>query len=263
MPLIARDVVDYIFQIAPNPQWGTENICEFGSLDAPVHAIGVAWWITTDMLRDMIARGISLGISHERTTYPVNPNKWGPQAAFDDLTPNRLMAQLTAQHGVTIQRFHSNLDLAPGWGMPSALIEQLGWKDRPADWSRGIPVVSIDPLRLGELIAHVKARLRLPFVRYDGDVKRVIRRVALPWGGLCQTWFPTCSALALGFDALIGGDIIDGVVRLAREQGWATIDAMHHATEMRALEILTDKLRAQFPQTPVHYFESPMPWAVV
>jgi len=51
-------------------------------------------------------------------------------------------------------------------------------------------------------------------------------------------------------------------VRLAREYGWCTIDAMHHSTELGAMQLLSEKLREAFPEVEVHYYENSMPWSV-
>ena len=67
----AQEITDYIFQIAPNPEFGTENIYEIGGGDTEVKAVGVAWWITSDMLEDFARRGVTLGITHERVIYDV------------------------------------------------------------------------------------------------------------------------------------------------------------------------------------------------
>lgn len=257
----AQDVVDYVWSIAPNPEWGAENVYEWGSAQSDVTGIAVAWWITTDMLEEMARLGLNLGLTHEKTTYPLWTFRWGPLPPQDELRANRRIQALAERHAITVHRFHSNLDLAD-WGMPKALIAQLDWQDYPVDWSRGVPVVTLPPQALGEVVASVKARMGLPFVRYDGDPARVVSRIALAWGGLCQLWSPAACVSPLDPDVILGGDIIDGVVRFNREQGYATIDAMHHATEMAAMELLCDKLRKRFLDMAIHYFSNSMPWAV-
>ena len=258
----AGEVSDFVFEIAPDPDWADENIFEFGHRDDPVSGIGVAWWITSDMLQQFIAEGVTLGLSHERTIYDLaEVYPWGTPSKSEDLRGNRKFDALCSENSIAIHRFHSNIDVAD-WGMPVALLAQLGWSDLPIDWSRGVPVIDHPPVTLAALVDEVKGALGLPFARYDGDPERVVERVALAWGGLCQWWNGACCAAPLGFDVVIGGDIIDGVVRLAREEGWAVIDAFHHATEMAAMKVLADKVQARFPDIPVHYVENSMPWAV-
>lgn len=258
----AGEISDFVFEIAPNPDWASENIFQFGDRDTAVTGIGVAWWITTEILQQFITDGVTLGLSHERVIYDVRQDYcWGTPCQDDDLRGNRKFATLCREHGVAIHQFHSNIDIAD-WGMPRALVAQLRWTAYSADWSRGVPVVDHPPVSLADLIAEVKERLELPFVRYDGDLNRVVERIALPWGGLCQWWEGPCCAAPLGIDVVIGGDVIDHVVRLAREEGWVVIDAFHHATEMEAMKVLSEKVQAHFPTIPVHYAKNSIPWAV-
>jgi putative NIF3 family GTP cyclohydrolase 1 type 2 len=258
--MLIQEVIDFVFNIAPNPKWANENIFEFGDGSREVTGIGVAWWITSDIMLELRDRGYQLGLTHERIFYDLPPwYAWGQIPAGNELTANQNLERIAATGGLTIHRFHSNLDLAD-WGMGRAVLAQLGWSTCPTDWSRGVPVVEIEPMRLRELIAHVKARMRLPFIRYDGESERMVRRVAVPWGGMCVGWNGTACASPLGFDAVIGGDITDGLIRFARENGWAVIDAMHHATEMEGMRRLTERVQARFPELRVEFFENSCPW---
>jgi putative NIF3 family GTP cyclohydrolase 1 type 2 len=258
-----QDVIDYVFEIAPDPPHAWENVYLYGDGLAEVSGITVAWWITPEMLTDMAERGCNLGLSHERIRFELPARfVWGTLPPEDEIPVNREIQELTGRHGITVHQFHSNIDKV-SWGMPHALLDRLGWQDYPADWSRGVPVVELPPRSLGSLIAELKETLALPFVRYDGDPDRVVSRVAIPWGGLCQGYGGVICALPLGFDVVVGGDIIDGVVRLARAHGWAVIDAMHHATEIDAMQVLTEKVRARFPQVPVTFVDNTAPWRVM
>lgn len=259
----ARDVVEYVFEVAPNPAWGIENIYEAAGPDRVVTGIGVAWWITSGMLGEFPGQGLNMGITHEKITYPVPENyKWGMATATDEVPANIRIAGLCRDLGITVHRFHSNIDMAP-WGMPRAVVRQLGWEACGQDWSRGVPVITVPETTLGELAAHIKAALGVPFVRFDGDLSRKVSRVALAWGGLCQHWAGASCALPLGYDVLIGGDIIDGVVRFAREHGFAVLDAMHHATEWEAMRELGRKMQHRFRSVRVVEFENDSPWAGV
>jgi putative NIF3 family GTP cyclohydrolase 1 type 2 len=257
-----QEIVDSVFDMAPNPPWGDENKFEFGDGSDTVTGVAVAWWITSDIMREMGERNLQLGLTHEPAVYELVPSyRWGKTLPAQDLAVNQNIARLASGRRLTIHRFHSNLDLA-GWGMGRAVLDQLGWKDCLADWSRGVPVVDIQPTRLRDLIAHVKARLNLPFIRYDGNLDRLVRRVTVPWGGMCVGWDGTACASPLGFDAIIGGDITDGLVRFARENGWAVIDAMHHATEMEGMRRLTTRLQERFPNVRIEFFKNSCPWKI-
>ena len=258
--MLAQEVMDYVFEIAPNPSHAWENVFLTGDGSTEVKGVAVAWWITEDILKDMTERGLTLGLSHERAIYEL-PERfvWGELIPSDEIPANRRFRETCAAHAIAVHQVHSNIDKA-AWGMPRALLARLGWDEHPADWSRGIPVVELPTRTLIETVLEVKDKLDLSFVRYDGDPERAVSRVAVPWGGICQGWAGAVAASPLGFDVVLGGDIIDGVVRLARAEGWAVIDAMHHATEMDAMRILADKLRQRFPDVEVRFYENTTPW---
>src|SRR4051812_41862723 len=120
--MTAQEIINFVWSIAPNPDFGTENILELGDSDTPVRGIGVAWWITSAMLEDFARRGITLGLTHERVIYDLPQDYlWGTIPRTDDLSVNRRIPELCARHGIAIHRFHSNIDLAD-WGMPRALM---------------------------------------------------------------------------------------------------------------------------------------------
>src|ERR1043165_3536218 len=99
----------------------------------------------------MARSGFQLGLSHERVIYDLPETyEWGKIIPTGDLEVNRRLCEIASRHGIAVHCFHSNIDLVP-WGMPQALLAQLGWAHHPADWSRGIPVVRIPPTSLGAL----------------------------------------------------------------------------------------------------------------
>jgi len=171
-----QEAVDYIFAIAPNDPGAYENLYQTGSGEGALRAIGVAWWIDSVILADFAARGVNFGISHESVFYELPATcRWGLLSPADELLANQKIASLAERHEMVIHRFHSNIDFAP-WGMPRALIDQLGWTDHQVDWSRGVPVVTLPTTTLEGLIRHIRAKLGLPFVRYDGDPGRALSR---------------------------------------------------------------------------------------
>ena len=266
-----REIIDFVFEIAPNPAWADENVFEFGDGSGEVAAVGVAWRITSDIMLELGRGGFQLGLTHKRVPYDlVTWYPWGQIPAAQNLAANRRLGEIASSYNLSIHRFQSNLDLAP-WGIGPSLLKQLEWDKRPTDWSRGVPVIDIDAIPLHELNRLVKARLDLPFVRYDGEPERIIRRIAVSLGGMrrlpaswggswCAGWDGAACASPLGFDAIIGGDLTDGLVRFARENDWAVIDAMHHATEMQVMRVLTRRLQNRFPNLRVEFFANSCPW---
>ena len=88
------------------------------------------------------------------------------------------------------------------------------------------------PATLAAFAAEVAAVLRLPSVRYAGDGRRQVRRVAvLPGSG--------AEAIARGVaqfaDVLVTGDVKYHEARAAQAQGLALIDAPHGVTEQEGV----------------------------
>jgi len=257
----AQDIVDYVFEIAPNPAGRVENVYQHGDGSDAVSGVGVAWWLTADILEDMGRAKQNLGLTHETVFFPTPRGfSWGPAPDSEDAIPaNRRVRDVLKRHGITVHRFHSNIDSAE-WGIPRMLLKKLGWDRYPTEWLQDVPVVELPPRSLAALVEEVRTKLELPFVRWDGDPDRSVSRVGLPFGGMCQGWGGAMCPAGAGIDALIGGDVIDGIVGLARTEGWAVIDAMHHATEMPGLEALAARIGLRFPAIPVRFYPNASPW---
>jgi putative NIF3 family GTP cyclohydrolase 1 type 2 len=76
-----------------------------------------------------------------------------------------------------------------------------------------------------------------------GEAVRPVRRIAWCSGG-AQNQFE--SAIALGVDAYLSGEISEPNVHLARESGVAYIAAGHHATERGGAQALATHLAGRF-----------------
>ena len=111
------------------------------------------------------------------------------------------------------------------------------------------------PSTLAALAAEVAAVLRLPSVRYAGDGRREVRRVAvLPGSG--------AEAIARGVaqvaDVLVTGDVKYHEARAAQAQGLALIDAPHGVTEQEGVLRWAERLRdALGPAATVETFRDP------
>ncbi len=257
-----QDAVDYVFEIAPNPDGMTENKYLFRREDTECRGIGVAWWLTSEIISDMHANGINLGFCHEPVFFEgleYKPFLWGPTPTEAEFAPNFKLKKLLEQTGVTVHRFHSNLDKAD-FGMIPALLNRLGWDNYPRVYAGDLPCVTLPEQTLKSLAEELKNKLQLPYIKYDGDPDRIVSKAVIAWGGLCQFWGgPMCASL-LAPDVIIGGDIIDGVVRIGREMDLPVIDALHCATEMDGMAALAEKLQLKFDGIPVKFYRNRIPF---
>ena len=111
------------------------------------------------------------------------------------------------------------------------------------------------PATLAALAAEVAAVLRLPSVRYAGDGRREIRRVAVLPGSGAEAIARGVSQVA---DVLVTGDVKYHEARAAQAQGLALIDAPHGVTEQEGVVRWAERLRdALGPAATVETFRDP------
>ena len=94
----AQDIVDYVFEIAPNPSTAWENEFLYGDGLMEVTGVAVSWWITLDILEDMVRRGLTFGLSHERVLWEL-PERfvWGPLPDKDEIRTNQRESPISAR----------------------------------------------------------------------------------------------------------------------------------------------------------------------
>lgn len=146
--------------------------------------------------------------------------------------------------GLNLFAYHLPLDLHPELGNNAQLAQRLGFieEGRAGEQdlvSHGVLEPEADLGRLGQRVAERLARHPLVV----GDATRRIRRVAWCTGG-AQSFFE--SAIALGVDAYVTGEISEQHVHLARESGVAFVAAGHHATERFGVQALGEHLARTF-----------------
>lgn len=97
-----------------------------------------------------------------------------------------------------------------------------------------------EPLPLRDLAARLRDGIPAPHLRFAGDPRRSITRVAAV-GGSGDAYIG--AALAAGAGVLVTGDLRHHPVRDALELGLALVDAGHHATEAAAIPRWVERLR--------------------
>ncbi|HSD42022.1 MAG TPA: Nif3-like dinuclear metal center hexameric protein [Burkholderiales bacterium] len=151
--------------------------------------------------------------------------------------------ELLLAAGINLFAYHLPLDLHPELGNNAQLAARLGLVSEGRTGEQDL--VSFGAAPAGDLAAfaaHVEARLgRAPLV--VGDPGRAVRRIAWCTGG-AQGFFET--AVGLGVDAYLTGEISEQHVHLARESGVAFVAAGHHATERFGVQAVGEHLAQAF-----------------
>jgi dinuclear metal center YbgI/SA1388 family protein len=146
------------------------------------------------------------------------------------------------QHDVSLLAYHLPLDAHAELGNNAQFGRQLGLVEQGRFGEQDIACYGelSQGQTLAQLSAYIAAVLRrTPLV--IGEADRSVRRIA--WcTGAAQSYFET--AVALGVDVFLTGEISEQSVHVARETGVAFIAAGHHATERYGVQALGEHLAA-------------------
>src|SRR5690606_1401568 len=148
------------------------------------------------------------------------------------------------QHELNLAAYHLPLDAHPELGNNAQLAQLLGLNVEGAVGEQSL--VLHGSLRTTETLVDFGQRLEDLLQRQPqviGDPDRPLRRVA--WcTGAAQQHLET--AIELGVDAFVSGEISEQTVHLARESGVSYVAAGHHATERYGVQALGRHLAEKF-----------------
>jgi len=166
----------------------------------------------------------------------------GEDGRVTGIRKSRLQSLL--KHDINLIAYHLPLDGHAEFGNNAQLARLMGWtvEGRFGEQDMGWHGRTPEATTLAELTQNIAAKLqRQPQV--IGVDERQVRRIAWCSGG-AQDLFE--SAIALGVDAYLTGEISEQNVHLARESGVAYIAAGHHATERCGIQSLAADLVERF-----------------
>ncbi|NOZ28342.1 MAG: hypothetical protein GXP39_09870 [Chloroflexi bacterium] len=236
---------------------GEEEGFRFGSPDAEVTGILIAWMATEEVIRKAHEQGCNLLIVHEDLLFPPGYTRAAPERYLSGVVNTRRL-QLLARWEMTVFRAHGTLDrlcilddFIAALGLPPPVVSEEYWR-----------VCEIPPTTVGELADRIKEQLALPSLRVVGELEQVVQRVGLPWGGLGLSLNASFleGLLRYGVDALIAGETDEYAMWAMRDAGIPLIETSHAVSEEPGLRHVARLLAAHFPQVPVHFQEMGRPW---
>ena len=255
--VLTEDIASYIEnEIAPLKYGlpGEKNGLESGSLDNEVTGIIVCWSPTLKVIEKAIKYKANLIVSHEWLVYEYANSKWmeNENRTFDK-TPNLKRLKLLSENGITILKYHSNWDIAPG-GIADSLGEYLGFRNLVMK-GRLIRVYEERPIKLKELANLVGERLKISYLKISGDRNKKVSYVGTAAGGLGQIFtYPDDFARSRA-QVLIFGEMLQYTEIYTHESGYFYIVTSHEASEMPGMLKMTSFLKNKFRQIPVNYVE--------
>jgi len=242
--LLIRDVNQFLLDWAPSSlaeSWDPIGL-QVGSLGEALRGIVVSL--------DPLEAAIWESVEHEANLLVTHhPLFFKPISALTDRTPVMRAARLATQMGVNILSFHTNLDATQD-GLNDRLAAKLGLK-KIRSWlpSRDPRLPKLGLGRIGEIPAtslrdwlpKLARQLKIPHLRFVGDPKHRVQRVAVMTGS-GGNYFS--EAKAAGADCLVTGDVKYHAALDAIAEGICLIDVGHHAGEIEMVPLVAARLRA-------------------
>lgn len=205
-----------------------------GSGESEVKKVLLTLDITYDIIEQASDAGAELILSH-------HPVMFSPIQKITADTEIGKMLLLAAENKINLYAAHTNCDAAPT-GINAYLAELF-------ELENAVPLEESGLGRIGSLKEEMKffdfaglvcKKLNTPHVRYCGDERHRVKRVAIG-SGACSDCI--ARAYELGADVMITGDTKYHEMLDAVAMGINVIDAGHYPTEIVVTDIFADALK--------------------
>ena len=240
--MIVKDITDILEEFAPlgeQERWDNAGLC-VGSPFDEVHAVLVGFDCTPQLVREAIARGADLIVTHHPLIF--NGLK---RVSPDD--PVGAALYLAIRHGIAVYAAHPNADKAPG-GVNTLMADRLGLVEaEPLDESHlGFIGLLPAPMSGKDFCRYVKERFSLSVLRCSAPVAEVFR-VATSCGA--GSSFAE-AAFRAGADAFVTGDV--SYHHFFVPEGRMIVDIGHWESEVEIVSKFVSVLRKKLPTFAVY-----------
>lgn len=234
---------------------------QVGDMDRPVEKVYVALEATDAVIRECIAWGADLLVTHHPLLMA------GIKKANSEEFPGCKLLRL-AENRIAHYAMHTNYDVTEMSALAiqalglteTQILEATGTFEDGTEYGIGFVGLLPETMTAESCCGYVKKAFELSSVRLFGDAKRSVRRIAVcPGSGKGMA----APALAAGADLLVTGDIghHDGLD--AVDQGLLMMDAGHYGIEHIFIGQMGDYLRGEFPELTVRQAEIAHPFMVL
>lgn len=262
--LTVKDFQHYLRSLTEVQEPSVDQII-IGNPDALVKKVGTAWMPYLRTIREAIDKGVNLLVVHEPTFYThldLQPSDWDYHTAPEPAKTAYYKArdakqELINTNNFSIVRCHDVLDKIPEFGIPFSFGQKLGLPNADIIASKAYyNVYRIKPRPAKEFALQVSralTSLNQPGVAFYGDENRVIERVGLGTGCICNP----LDYMELNADCYIA---IDDTIRtwiqttFAEDTGMPLIVINHGTSEENGMVLLNQHLTRTFPQTEFVHF---------
>jgi putative NIF3 family GTP cyclohydrolase 1 type 2 len=236
---------------------GEEERIFLASGDTQVKGLLVTWLATATAIRTAATAGCNVILAHEGA---FHRGCWrNMRGDFPLFKANLEREQLLMENNIGIFQCHSPLDeflitdsFAEALGLPPASLRR--WRLQN--------IHEIEATPLDAVAKQVMERLSLPQVRVVGKPDRLIRRIALAYGGIGLSSNLGCweDHLDLTPDLFIAGEMDEFAMHYVAENGLSAIETGHAVSEEPGLVRLCEELQKVFPDTNIVFHPCEQTW---
>lgn len=237
------EIIDFLNQVAP-PQLAEryDNVgLLLGESQKDVHRVLVTLDVDEMVVQEAKTLGAEMILSHHPLIF--TPLK---RITGEDGLSKAVMSLL--RHHISLVSVHTNFDSVK-YGLGDAFLEKLAdtvhCKALDGDEENGIGRIADmkEPVVFEALLKKIKQAFDIRSLRYIGDEKKMIRKIAAVNGGGAEYIY---AAKERGADCFVSGDIKYHQARFAYENDIAFVEIPHFNAEIMFCHMMKDLLVQQF-----------------
>jgi putative NIF3 family GTP cyclohydrolase 1 type 2 len=242
----------------------TVDIFKTGDPETPVTGIVTTMFATMDILRQAVAKGCNLIITHEPTFYNHLDDTTDLVNSHDPIYAEK--RKYIEDHNLVIWRFHDHIHMMNPDEIIAGVVHRLDWEKYEV--KPGISYFVIPEITVMDLAATVKKNLGIAMLRVIGNPDFKVTKVAFA---------PGAPGSQMQMNALAREDV--EVLLIGESREWETIEYARDATEQgkhKAMIILGHVpseeagmeecarwLKTFIKDVPVNYIQTPEPFWVL
>ncbi|ASA23269.1 Nif3-like dinuclear metal center hexameric protein [Paenibacillus donghaensis] len=264
MIITPKLIIDQLTAGIPMPAQTVDRL-KPGSPQMEVRGIVTAFSASQHVIEQALALGANFIITHEGVYFSHQDH----QEWLEHDSVYRQKANLIANAGLGIYRFHDGLHRSKPDGIMEGLLHELEWQSYVTEHRTEVSILTIPVMEAEAVAAYVKRKLHIPYVRIAGKLSVSCARVGILVGyrGSGAAAIPLYEQDNL--DLIIAGEGPEWetpeYVRDAARQGnnKALIMLGHAESETPGMKLLAERLSAAYPGLPVHFIKDQPVFQVV
>ena len=225
----------------------------FGNPEIIIKGVGVAWYLSIEVIEQAIKRSLNLLLIHEPDLFYEDKSPWYTTLLPETSTVNLKKKQLLIENNICVYTAHSNWDLQKQVGNQPTFAKALGLTEE-IKRDIAVGVYRIQPMTFSDLIHKVKTATGLKHVRVQGDQNKLIKTVAVGFGNL---GLAVDAILVNHADAGIFGELCEFSFIAAREANVAIIETTHLVSESIGFHSVVDVMKERVPEIKFEFLEVP------